>query len=32
MAVEAIDSFANVAGGKGGFWEDSSGYDWWAGI
>ncbi len=30
--VEAISSFANIAGGKGGFWEDRSNYDWWAGI
>ncbi|MBV7255382.1 molybdopterin-dependent oxidoreductase [Pacificimonas sp. WHA3] len=32
MGVEAIESFAEIGGGKGGFWEDRSGYDWWAGI
>ncbi|MGB7406646.1 MAG: molybdopterin-dependent oxidoreductase [Pacificimonas sp.] len=32
MGIEAIDSFANIGDGKGGFWEDRSGYDWWAGI
>ncbi|MBZ6377319.1 molybdopterin-binding protein [Pacificimonas flava] len=32
MGIEAIDSFANIAGGKGGYWEDRSDYDWWAGI
>ncbi|MGB3722142.1 MAG: molybdopterin-dependent oxidoreductase [Pacificimonas sp.] len=31
-SIEAIDSFADIAGGKGGFWEDRSDYDWWAGI
>lgn len=26
------DSLAGFGAGKGGFWEDRSGYDWWAGI
>lgn len=32
MAIEVIDSFKDIAGGKGGYWEDVSGYEWWAGI
>jgi DMSO/TMAO reductase YedYZ molybdopterin-dependent catalytic subunit len=31
MAIEVVDSFAELAGGKGGFWEDR-GYEWYAGI
>jgi len=31
MRVEAIESFAGIAGGKGGYWEDR-GYEWYAGI
>jgi len=31
MRVEATDSLAHLAGGKGGFWEDR-GYEWYAGI
>jgi len=31
MRVELVASFANIAGGKGGYWEDQ-GYEWWAGI
>jgi DMSO/TMAO reductase YedYZ molybdopterin-dependent catalytic subunit len=30
-AIEFVDSFARIAGGKGGYWEDQ-GYHWWAGI
>jgi len=30
-AIELVSSFAHVAGGKGGYWEDQ-GYQWWAGI
>ncbi|TIR68674.1 MAG: molybdopterin oxidoreductase, partial [Mesorhizobium sp.] len=26
-----VDGFANVGGGRGGYWEDN-GYDWYAGI
>jgi DMSO/TMAO reductase YedYZ molybdopterin-dependent catalytic subunit len=29
--VELVDSFANMAGGKGGYWEDQ-GYNWYGGI
>lgn len=32
MRVEAVDSLARIGGGKGGFWEDSAGYQWYAGI
>ncbi|MDQ0475169.1 molybdopterin-binding protein [Labrys wisconsinensis] len=31
MRIEIVDSFAAIAGGKGGFWEDR-GYEWYAGI
>jgi len=31
MRLEAIESFAGIAGGKGGYWEDR-GYEWYAGI
>jgi len=31
MRLELVASFANIAGGKGGYWEDQ-GYEWWAGI
>jgi DMSO/TMAO reductase YedYZ molybdopterin-dependent catalytic subunit len=30
-AIAVVDSFGNVAGGKGGYWEDQ-GYQWYAGI
>jgi DMSO/TMAO reductase YedYZ molybdopterin-dependent catalytic subunit len=29
--IELVDSFAHIAGGKGGYWEDY-GYEWYAGI
>jgi DMSO/TMAO reductase YedYZ molybdopterin-dependent catalytic subunit len=29
--IELVDSYARIAGGKGGFWEDQ-GYDWYGGI
>ena len=32
MRVEAVDDLARVGHGKGGFWEDSTGYEWYAGI
>lgn len=32
MAIEAVHSLDGVFGGKGGFWEDHAGYDWYAGI
>ena len=31
-AIEAVASLDNIGEGKGGFWEDSSGYQWYAGI
>src|SRR6195952_3487729 len=31
MRIELVDSFANISGGKGGYWEDR-GYEWYAGI
>lgn len=32
MAVELTDSLDRVGGGRGGYWEDSIGYQWYAGI
>jgi DMSO/TMAO reductase YedYZ molybdopterin-dependent catalytic subunit len=32
MGIEAVASLASVGGGKGGYWEDSNGYEWYAGI
>lgn len=31
-AIEAMASFDEIAGGKGGFWEDIGNYQWYAGI
>ena len=31
MQIEAVASFADIGGGKGGYWEDR-GYEWYAGI
>ncbi|MDP2031329.1 MAG: molybdopterin-binding protein [Thiobacillus sp.] len=31
MEIKLVDSFADIAGGKGGYWEDR-GYEWFAGI
>lgn len=31
MRVEVVESFRDLYGGKGGYWEDR-GYNWWAGI
>lgn len=31
MRIELVESFKNIAGGKGGYWEDQ-GYQWYAGI
>jgi DMSO/TMAO reductase YedYZ molybdopterin-dependent catalytic subunit len=31
MRIEAVDSFAKIGMGKGGYWEDQ-GYEWYAGI
>ena len=30
-AIELVESFGSIRGGKGGYWEDE-GYEWWAGI
>ena len=32
MRIEAVDSLDAIGRGKGGFWEDVAGYDWYAGI
>ena len=32
MAIEAVESLAPIGAGRGGFWEDVIGYDWYAGI
>ncbi len=32
MAVEAVTSLREIGQGKGGFWEDTIDYDWYAGI
>lgn len=32
MRVEAVASLDGIHGGKGGYWEDHSGYQWFAGI
>jgi DMSO/TMAO reductase YedYZ molybdopterin-dependent catalytic subunit len=32
MRIEAVASLAGIGGGKGGFWEDRVGYQWYAGI
>ena len=30
--IEAVADLKTVAGGNGGFWEDNSGYEWYAGV
>ncbi|MCW6513248.1 molybdopterin-binding protein, partial [Lichenifustis flavocetrariae] len=32
MAVEAVTSLLEIGSGKGGYWEDSAGYQWFGGI
>lgn len=32
MRIEAVESFAHINGGRGGYWEDRGGYEWYAGI
>lgn len=32
MRVEAVASLEGIGGGRGGYWEDSNGYEWYAGI
>jgi hypothetical protein len=31
MRIEAVESFAHIGRGKGGYWKDR-GYEWYAGI
>jgi DMSO/TMAO reductase YedYZ molybdopterin-dependent catalytic subunit len=31
-SIEAVASLADIGRGKGGFWEDTTGYEWYAGI
>jgi len=30
--IQAVESLAEVYGGKGGYWEDTTDYEWYAGI
>jgi DMSO/TMAO reductase YedYZ molybdopterin-dependent catalytic subunit len=30
--LQIVDSLTSVRGGKGGFWEDGAGYEWYAGV
>jgi DMSO/TMAO reductase YedYZ molybdopterin-dependent catalytic subunit len=32
MEIQAIDDLSRIGQGKGGYWEDYAGYDWYAGI
>lgn len=32
MRIEAVADLTSVRGGKGGYWEDTNGYQWYAGI
>jgi hypothetical protein len=32
MRIEAVASLAGIGLGKGGYWEDRVGYQWYAGI
>ena len=32
MHIELVENFAQLRGGKGGYWEDVAGYQWYAGI
>jgi DMSO/TMAO reductase YedYZ molybdopterin-dependent catalytic subunit len=32
MRVELVDSLTRLYGGKGGYWEDVAGYEWYAGL
>lgn len=32
MRIEAVDSLSGIGKGKGGYWEDFAGYEWYAGI
>ena len=30
--IQAVESLAGIYGGKGGYWEDNTDYEWYAGI
>lgn len=30
--IEAVESLAGIYGGRGGYWEDAAGYEWYAGL
>ena len=32
MRIQAVASLAEVGAGRGGYWEDSNGYEWYAGV
>ena len=32
MRIELVESLDRIGAGKGGYWEDSAGYQWYAGI
>ena len=32
MRLQAVDTLAGIGRGRGGYWEDAGGYDWYAGI
>jgi DMSO/TMAO reductase YedYZ molybdopterin-dependent catalytic subunit len=32
MRIEVAESLRHIGGGKGGYWEDAAGYQWYAGI
>lgn len=32
MRIEAVAALDRIGGGRGGYWEDSNGYEWYAGI
>ncbi len=30
--IELVETLSGIRGGKGGYWEDDQGYEWYAGI
>ncbi|MET0371692.1 MAG: molybdopterin-binding protein [Sphingobium sp.] len=32
MEIQVVERLSHIGGGKGGYWEDRAGYDWYAGI
>jgi hypothetical protein len=32
MGIDVVAGLSGIRGGKGGFWEDDQGYEWYAGI